>query len=148
MSALINFGSTDNFIHSSVVKICSLKSTNCCKIIMMATKDLEEQVSGFCATTITVNKETYLKIKLHIFPNFCTNVILGQNWQALHKSVTFKYGRSKSKVKVCNLMALNVSPILLFSYFSPDIKSIASKSSRYSEEDKSFIKKETDRPLH
>ena len=39
--ALIDSGSTNNFIHPGVVKMCSLKSTNCCKTIMMATKDLE-----------------------------------------------------------------------------------------------------------
>ena len=38
--ALIDSGSTDNFIHLRVVKMCSLKNTNCCKT-MMATKNLE-----------------------------------------------------------------------------------------------------------
>ena len=84
---------------------------------------------------------------MHIFPNLCADVILGQNWQALHKSVTFKYGGSKPKVKVCNLMALNVLPPPLFSYLSPNIKPIASKLRKYSEEDKAFIKKEMDRLL-
>ena len=145
--ALIDSGSTDNFIHPRIVKMCSLKSTNCCKTIMMATKDLEAQINGFCVTTIIVNKQTYPKIKMHIFPNLCADVILGQNWQALHKSVTFKYGGSKPEVKVCNLMALNVSPPPLFSYLSPNIKPIASKSRKYSEEDKAFIKEETDHLL-
>ena len=108
--ALIDSGSTDNFIHPRVVKMCSLKSTNCCKTIMMATKDLEAQINGFCVTTIIVNKQTYPRIKMHIFSNLCADVILGQNWQALHKSVTFKYGGTKPEVKVCNLMTLNVSP--------------------------------------
>ena len=79
---------------------------------------------------------------MHIFPNLCADVILGQNWQAL-----FKYGGSKPEVKVCNLMALNVSPPPLFSYLSPNINPIASKSRKYSEEDKAFIKEETDRLL-
>ena len=145
--ALIDSGSTDNFIHPRVVKMCSLKSINCCKTIMMATKDLEAQINGFYVTTIIVNKQTYPRIKMHIFPNLCADVILGRNWQALHKSVTFKYGGSKPEVKVCNLMALNVSPPPLFSYLSPNIKPIASKSRKYSEEDKAFIKEETDRLL-
>ena len=49
---------------------------------------------------------------MHIFPNLCADVILGQNWQALYKSVTFKYGGSKPEVKVCNF---NVSSPPLFS---------------------------------
>ena len=44
-------------------------------------------------------------------------------------------------------MALNVSPPPLFSYLSPNIKLIASKLRKYSEEDKAFIKEETDRLL-
>ena len=83
---------------------------------------------------------------MHIFSNLCADVILNQNWQPLHGSVTFKYGGSKPEVKVCNLMALNVLPPSLFSYLSPNIKPIASKLRRYSEEDKAFIK-ETDRLL-
>ena len=59
---------------------------------MMATKDLKAQVSRFCVTTITANKETYPRIKLQIFPNLCADVNLGQNWKALHESVTFTYG--------------------------------------------------------
>ena len=39
--ALIDSGSTNNFIHLCIVKMCSLKSTNCCKTIMMDTKDLQ-----------------------------------------------------------------------------------------------------------
>ena len=97
--ALIDSGSTDNFIHPRVVKMCSLKSTNCYKTIMMATKNLEAQINGLCVTTIIVNKQTYQRIKTHIFTNLCADVILGQNWQALHKSVTFKYGGSKPEVK-------------------------------------------------
>ena len=92
--ALINSGSTDNFIHPRVVKMCSLKSTNCCKTIMMATKDLEAQVSGFCVTTIIANKEIYPRIKLHIFSNLFADVIFDQNWKALHESLTFNTRRT------------------------------------------------------
>ena len=84
--ALIDSGSTNNFIHPRVVKMCSLKSTNCCITIIMATKDLEAQINGFRVTTIIVNKQTYPRVKMHIFPNLCADVILGRNWQALHKS--------------------------------------------------------------
>ena len=44
-------------------------------------------------------------------------------------------------------MALNVSPPPLFRYLSPNIKPIASKSRKYSKEDKAFIKEETDHLL-
>ena len=74
--AFIDFESTNNLIHFRVVKMCSLKSTDCCKTIMMDTKSLEAQLSGFCVTTIIVNKETYPRIKLHIFPNLCADAIL------------------------------------------------------------------------
>ena len=67
---------------------------------MMATKDLESQVSGFCVTTIIVKKETYSRIKLYIFSNLCADVIFGQAWQALDKSVIFEYGGSKLEVQV------------------------------------------------
>ena len=144
--ALIDSESTDNFIHPRVVKMCSLKSRDCCKTIMMATKDLEAQINGFCVTTIIVNKQIYPRIKMHIFPNLCADVSLGQNCQALHNSLTFKYGGSKPEIKVCNLMALNASPPSL-SYLSPNVKPIASKLRKYSEEDKAFIKEETDRLL-
>ena len=71
---------------------------------MMGTKSLEAQISGFLFVTITVNEETYPKIKLHIFPDLRADIISSQNWQALHESVTFRYGGFKPEVKVCNLM--------------------------------------------
>ena len=91
--ALIDSGSTDNFIHPRVVKICSLKSTSCCKTIMMATKDLEAQINGFCVTTIIVNKQTYSRIKMHIFPNFCADVILG--WVRVRVSLKLEVSSQK-----------------------------------------------------
>ena len=66
---------------------------------MMATKDLEPQINGFCVTTVIVNKQTYPRIKMHIFPNLCADVILGQNWQTLHKTLPLNMVGPNPKLK-------------------------------------------------
>ena len=86
-------------------------------------------------------------MKLHVFPNLCADVILGQNWQAMHESFTINYGSEKPPVKICNLTTLDVTPPPLFQYLSPDCKPIATKLRKYSHEDQDFIKNETNRLL-
>ena len=82
-----------------------------------------------------------------MFPNLFAVVILGQNWQAMHESITINYGSEKPPVKICNLTTLDVTPPPLFQYLSPDCKPIATKLRKYSHEDQDFIKNETNRLL-
>ena len=82
-----------------------------------------------------------------ILQDLYADMILGQDWQEKHESVTINYGGSVLPLKLCNLTTLNVHPPPLFQYLTADVKPIATKSRKYSEEDQKFIAAETKRLL-
>ena len=104
-------------------------------------------MKGYCSATIVLHDQTYENVKLYVLPNLCADVILGQNWQSNHESVTIKYGGERHPLKICNLTKLNVSPPPLFEHLDPNCKPIITKSRRYSDEDRKFIAEEVERLL-
>ena len=139
VSALIDSGSTHSFIHPDLVKqhLMTIQPTQ--ENVTMATSTFSTKMVGYCLINITLKGRLYSNVKLYILPNLCTDVILGQNWQAQHESITIYYGGAAPPLKVCGLTTLNIDPPPLFQYLSTDCKPIATKSRRYSKEDKDFI---------
>jgi len=146
-TALVDSGSTNSFIHPKLVQACSLKMLPSKDTISMATKTLSARVQGICKADIETDERVYSNVTFHVFPNLCADMILGQDWQAKHESITIKYGGEEPTLKICNLSTLDVKPPALFQYLSPDCKPIAAKSRKYSSEDQEFIKTETNRLL-
>ena len=145
--ALVNPGSTDSFIHPRLVKACSLFVRPSAGTISLAADPLTAKILEHCAADIKVDSRTYPDVKLHVFPNLCADLILGQDWQSKHESVTIDYGGDQPPVKICNLTTLDVSPPSLFQHLSQDCKPIATKSRRYNHEDQEFVENETKRLL-
>ena len=65
-------------------------------------------------TDIEIDKRVYAGVKLHVFPDLCADIILGQDWQTKHESVTVRYG-GKRPVKIYNLM---LHPHTTFPYYN------------------------------
>ena len=137
--ALIDSGSTHNFIYPDLVEQHSMTVHPTQENVTMATSAFSTKMVGYCLTDITLKGRQYSNVKLYILPNLCADVILGQNWQAQHESITIHYGGVAPPIKVCGLTTLNIDPPLLFQYLSADCKPVATKSRRYSKEDKDFI---------
>ena len=113
--------------------------------VTMSTSALTTKMLGYCFTDIVLKERLYSNVKLYILPSLCADIILGQNWQAQHESVTIHY--RGLFIKVCGLTAVDVDCPPLFQYLSPDCKPIATKSRRYSKEDREFITAEMQRLL-
>ena len=90
--ALIDSGSSDRFIHPSLVEACSLLVCPSTETISMATKTLTARIQRLCSADIEIDKRIYPGVKLHVFPDLCADIILGQDWQAKYESVTIRYG--------------------------------------------------------
>ena len=56
----------------------------------MATTSLTENIYGCCNVDITVNGSNYSSVKLRVLKNLCTDILLGQDFQSLHKQVIFR----------------------------------------------------------
>ena len=112
----------------------------------MATSSLTAKMQEYCIRDIKLNDRTYENVKFFILQDLCADMILGQDWQEKHESV-INYGGCVSPLKLRNLTTLNVHPPPLFQYLTADVKPIATKSRKYSEEDQKFIAAETKRLL-
>ena len=115
--------------------------------VSMASFSLFAKMEGYCYATIVLHDQTYEDVKLCVLPNLCAGVILGQNWQSNHESVTIKYGGQRHPLKICYLAKLNVSPPPLFENLDPNCKPFITKPRRYSDKDRKFIAKEVERLL-
>ena len=145
--ALVDSGSTHNFIHPDMVKSLGLVVCPTQEKVTMASSSHSSKIEGYCYTDIILKGRVYTDIKLYVLSNLCTDVILGQNWQEQHESITICYGGTAPPVNICGLSTLHADPPPLFQFLAPECKPIASKSRRYCMEDKEFISTEINKLL-
>ena len=100
---------------------------------------------------IESNGSKYQVIRLNIFENLCSDVILRLNFQSQRQRLIFQLNGSSSDLLVsresyCTLAAAYISSCLycttevsLFSNLSSDIKPIVTRSCRYGQGDRTFI---------
>ncbi|KFD62546.1 hypothetical protein M514_25282 [Trichuris suis] len=108
----------------------------------MASSILTVNRPGHIIANLVVNGRSYKDVRLVILPGLCVDVILGQDFQRLHESLTLNYGGKLPPLTICGLTTLRVDPSNLFAYLSPDCHPLATKSQRFSQEDTIFIRKE------
>ena len=145
--ALVDSGSTHNFIHPDIARSCGLVVYPTLEKVTMASSSYSSEIEGYCHTDIILKGRVYANIKLYVLSNLCTDVILGQNWQEQHESITICFGGAAPPVNICGLSTLCTDPPPLFQFLSPEYKPIASKSRRYCMEDKEFISTEINKLL-
>lgn len=80
----------------------------------MATSSSKSELKGFCMVKLVINGTEYPAFRLYVLSDLCADVILGQDWQSLHESVTIKYGGAAPSVEVCGLTTLSIEPVSLF----------------------------------
>ena len=85
-------------------------------------------------------------------PGLCADVISGQDFLCLHEEVVIKLGRSKNTLlvdnnRVCGVAACKVNYEQLFQNFKSDWHPIATKSRKFSTQDKQFINAEVTKLL-
>ena len=148
VSALIDSGSSMSFINKDTAKRLNIEINPCFDNVSMATS-LTENIYGCCYVDITVNGSNYSNVKLRVLKNLCSDILLGQDFQSLHKRVIFRYEGKRDDFVVsrstCALApALAKHPSLFYS-LSKACKPIAVKSRRFNSDDQMFINKEIDR---
>ena len=171
--ALADSGSDLSFVKAKVVSDRSLRVFPSNNEISMADTSLSTKVMGYCTENLTVAGRFYPNVKLMVLPGLCSDIILGQDFQALHESVTVKYGGNHpplvlgsanssssqsnpstppaSSDHILSLLAalgtMNIDPPALFPNLHPNITPIATKSRKYSSDDSKFIEQEVQRLL-
>ena len=144
---LVDSGSTHNFIHPDIARSCGLVVYPTLEKVTMASSSYSSEIEGYCHTDIILKGRVYANIKLYVLSNLRTDVILGQNWQEQHESITICFGGAAPPVNICGSSTLCTEPPPLFQFLSSEYKPIASKSRRYCMEDKEFISTEINKLL-
>lgn len=146
-NALIDSGSSDNFVHPSVVNKLRLGKQPADTVVSMASSSFTNSIAHSTMADIKICGKFYSNVKMNVLENLCTDVILGLSFQKLHKSVTFNFDGPEPPFEVCGLAALDIDPPDLFSNLAPDCKPIITRSRKYNSPDRQFIKSEIQRLL-
>ena len=117
----------------------------------MALSTVTSQESGHCVTDIIVRDTLYSNVRFGVLKDLCSDVLLGGDFQTLHKRVVFEYDGPKSEfvindqAKLCAVTTVRVKAVKLFENLAPRCQPIATKSRRFSAADRRFIKEEVDK---
>ena len=104
----------------------------------MAQPSLSARTLGFCMVDLELGGKQYSKIRLSILPGLCADLLLGLDFQK-HQSVIFHLGGPQPPLEVCGHSMLKVGPPELFANLTAECHPIATKSRRYSHDDRKFI---------
>lgn len=146
--ALIDSGISDSYIRENMAKKLYIKLHPSTQKISMALTSLKTNILGHCFTPVTLDQRTYPSVRLGVLKDLCSDIILGQEFQKEHKSVTIEFGGPKSELviaKSTSVRALSTAAVekpSLFANLLPNCKPIATKSRCFSSEDEKFINQE------
>jgi hypothetical protein len=117
------------------------------KSISMASKSCNINCPGYSVIDLELNSVLYSSITVGILDELCCELLLGQDFKKQHKSLTIEYGGVRPELKInnlknkyCALSAAKVDEYSLFPNLPQGHKPIATKSRKFSYEDKEFIK--------
>lgn len=150
LSALIDSGSSDNFINEQTSKRLNLHVNSSSRTISMATTSLNSNIAGQCVIDLNHNGHIYPNVRLGVLKDLCCDIILGYEFQKLHKRLVIELGGPKPELNIsnsptCALASSSIEATSLFANVDPKCKPIATKSRRFNYSDREFIKTEINR---
>ena len=147
LKALLDTGSSENFLSKSVVHCLQLPVSQYNGTISMAAVSLKSSIKECCILDIKVQDRSYPKIRFLVLPDSCTDVILGLPFLSKHSSFNMKYGGPHPNLEVCALASLDIDPPRVFTHLSPECRPVITKSRKFKDSDAEFIRSETERLL-
>ena len=129
VTALLDTGSSLSFIRYDVATRLNLKIKPSSVHVQMASSNLITDVKGSCVIKLEILERKYDEINLLLIENLCSDVILGQDFFKLHKSITFNFDGAKDNTHILHLLevcssAASVEPPSLFSNLTANCKPI------------------------
>ena len=148
--AVVDTGSTLSHISDNLTRKLGLQlqkaANNYC--VGLAVKGNSSPSLGSCKCNIEVNGSTYKDVNFIVLKDLVSDVILGQDFMDLHKSISIQFGGSKPDLHLGVLRTVTTTtPVSLFKHLSSNCKPIATKARRYSNADQKFISSELQRLL-
>ena len=147
VDSLLDTGASENFISEGIVNIVELIPNGKSSKVNMASSELSATILGRVTSDLDVQGRTYKNLSFGIISNLCADVVLGQSFLNKHSEVLLKLEGTQKRLVIdnkpyCGVSAFNFRGRRLFQNFQPDHKPIATKSRKFNDSDKTFIKNE------
>ena len=152
LTALVDSGSSESYMNSFICIKLNLDVYPTSHQVQMASTSMKTKSTGFCLVDIHIHKSKYDAIRLNLFDDLCSDVILGLDFQRQHQRLIFQFDGERpdlivSNDKICSVAAATTEKVSLFSNLSRGYRPIATKSRRYNLEDRKFIQNQVDQLL-
>ena len=141
LQALIDTGSTESFVSSSVTRRYKWPIVPSQNTITLASTSCTSITTGHCFVNVAFKNKVYHRFRLSVLNNLCSDVLLGHDFLRLHQSLEIPFYGANPPLSLCGLSAVNIDPPSLFEHLSPQCRPIATKSRRHSFQDTIFIEK-------
>lgn len=154
VAALVDSGATDTLMDAGLVRKLGLRLQGNASKISLASKDLIADIKGLVIANLILGARKYPSFRFEVMENLCSEIILGQDFMKMHRTVTFNMNGEMEPLSIgedlhrnssCNVAAANVEPPRLFKYLAPGWKPVATRSRQYKMDDLLFIRKEVKR---
>jgi len=108
--ALIDTGSSDSFVNSSLAKDRKWQIHPTDNTVCMASTSLRTSAHGYCIVELEVKSYTYRNVRVLVLRDLCADVILGHNVLRQHVSVEIPFGGDKPRLTLNALTTAEVAP--------------------------------------
>ena len=143
--ALLDTGSSKNFIHHGLARRFQTKSVGEVFKVAMAQSTRNCMVSIKCSLNVFLYGVEYESVELHVMNDLCVDIILGRDFLGVHRRVIFEFKGKMSDLIIsnpsatCAVAIANVKAPSLFLNLKAGWKPVATKSRRFSWADKKYI---------
>ena len=103
-----------SFINGNTAKRLNIAILLCFDNISMASSLLTENVQGCCNVDVHINGNLYHNVNMKVLKNLCSDVLLGQDFQSMHKHVIFQYEGEKDDFVVSRTSCALTSTLTQF----------------------------------
>ena len=147
VDSLLDTSASENFISDGIVNTVGLIPNGKSSKVNMASSELSATVLGRVTSDLDVQGRIYKNLSFGIISNLCANVVLGQSFLNKHSEVLLKLEGTQKRLVIdnkpyCGVSASNFRGRRLFLNLQPDHKPIATKSRKFNDCNKTFIKNE------
>ncbi len=143
---LLDTGSSKSFVNKPVAgSFCTKRIPHRFRVGMAQASNSAE-VSSVCnIPSINLLGRCYKDVRLYVMENLCVDILLGRDFLEFHQRVVFEFGGLVKELVVpkiddCGVVAANIEAPSLFANLRPGWKPIATKSRRFNEADREFIR--------
>ena len=91
LTALIDSGSSESHLNSEVCKTLKLEIYPSERQVQIASSTIKIKSCGFCVVNVKLKDASYESVRLNVFDNLCSDVILGLDFQTQHQRLVFEF---------------------------------------------------------